>query len=103
MARDAGEPGYDVVQVCAYCIEKLTSTCRVTMVPYSGRAYANHACNHLVTASGRGQLRSLPLGQLKSYLKAYGLPSPAGVIEKDDIVDAVLAARVCYLACVLLV
>ncbi|KAF9511633.1 hypothetical protein BS47DRAFT_1141928 [Hydnum rufescens UP504] len=70
MAREANEPGYDVVQVCAYCIERLS-----------------------ITASGRGKLRALPVSQLRNYLKAYGLPTPTNVLEKDDIVDAVMAAR----------
>ena len=50
---------------------------------------------HAVTASGRTQLRSMPVPTLKAYLKAYGLSSPANMLEKEEIVDAILNARVC--------
>ena len=55
---------------------------------------AENDINVTVTAGGRGQLRALPVSRLRSYIKAYGLPTPPNVLEKDDIVDAVLAARV---------
>lgn len=47
-----------------------------------------------VTASGRTQLRAQTVSTLRAYLKAYGLSVPANVLEKEEIVDAVLAARV---------
>lgn len=48
----------------------------------------------IVTASGRTQLRAQPVSVLRAYLKAYGLSLPANVLEKEEIVDAVIAARV---------
>lgn len=37
----------------------------------------------------------MPVSTLKAYLKAYGLASPANVLEKEEIVDAALNPRVC--------
>lgn len=70
VARSDGEPGYDAVPVCAFCIPNLT-----------------------ITASGRTQLRAQTVASLRAYMKAYGLSVPQNVLEKEEIVDAVLAAR----------
>ena len=48
----------------------------------------------LVTAGGKGYLRSQPIAKLKRYVQAYNIPLGADVIEKDDVVDAIIAARV---------
>ncbi|KAF7361249.1 RING-finger domain-containing protein [Mycena sanguinolenta] len=67
--------GYDMMHVCGYCIEFLG-----------------------MTASGRGQLRSLvwtrslPLAKLKKYISAYNIRADRAV-EKDDLIDAILAAK----------
>ncbi|KAG8963890.1 hypothetical protein FRC00_004585 [Tulasnella sp. 408] len=45
-----------------------------------------------VTASSRNQLRTTSVAKLKQYLKAFNISTP-GALEKDDIVQAVLAAR----------
>lgn len=50
-----------------------------------------------VTSSGKAQLRSVALARLKAYMKAYNIPTAANIIEKDDIVDAIIAARVCII------
>lgn len=47
----------------------------------------------VVTASGKGQLKQLPMAKLKKYAKAYNI-DVAGVIEKDDFIDRLVAARV---------
>ena len=36
----------------------------------------------------------MPVSALKAYLKAYGLPSPTNMLEKEEIVDAIINARV---------
>lgn len=50
--------------------------------------------NHwLVTAGGRGYLKSLSLAKLKKYITAYNINTDRAV-EKDDLIDAVIAAKV---------
>lgn len=46
-----------------------------------------------VTASGKGQLKQLPMAKLKKYAKAYNI-NVAGILEKDDFVDKLVATRV---------
>ena len=46
-----------------------------------------------VTAGGKGQLKQLPMAKLKKYAKAYNI-SVAGILEKDDFVDKLVATRV---------
>ncbi|KAF7329030.1 RING-finger domain-containing protein [Mycena venus] len=69
MPRTGNETGYDMMNVCGYCIEFLT-----------------------ITAGGRGHLKSLPLAKLKKYINAYNIKADRAV-EKDDLIDAILAAK----------
>ncbi|PVF97404.1 hypothetical protein CPB86DRAFT_856844 [Serendipita vermifera] len=62
-------PGYETVLVCTYCIEMLS-----------------------ITASGKTQLRGMPVGKLKGYLDAYGI-QPKSIVEKNDLIEAILDAR----------
>lgn len=48
---------------------------------------------HLVTAASRFTLRTLPLAKLKNYANAYNIKT-TGAVEKDDVVDAIMRARV---------
>jgi len=48
-----------------------------------------------VTAAGRNSLKALPLGKLKKYVSSYGIKIDRAV-EKDDIIDAIVAPRVGY-------
>ncbi|KAF8343111.1 uncharacterized protein EI90DRAFT_3150094 [Cantharellus anzutake] len=66
----SGQPGYEAVPVCAYCIPNL-----------------------IVTASGRGQLRSMHVPHLRAYAKAYGLSLPQNALEKNEIIEAIFSAR----------
>lgn len=52
---------------------------------------ATHA---LVTAGGKGYLRTMSLSRLKNYVQAYNIKIGRDVLEKDDIIDAIIAARV---------
>ncbi|KIP04380.1 hypothetical protein PHLGIDRAFT_31371 [Phlebiopsis gigantea 11061_1 CR5-6] len=61
--------GYDPAAVCAFCIENLN-----------------------ITAAGKGQLRGCTLAKLKKYAKDYNI-DVNGVIEKDDLIDRLIAAR----------
>ncbi|KAG8886308.1 hypothetical protein FRB98_001328 [Tulasnella sp. 332] len=70
MPRSGEVTGYDPVDVCAFCIELL-----------------------IVTASSRNQLRAVPMAKLRAYLKAFSIQAQ-GALEKDDIVQAILDARV---------
>nr|GAT52958.1 RING-finger domain-containing protein [Mycena chlorophos] len=72
MPRSAtdGASGYDAVNVCAYCIEYLN-----------------------ITAGGRGLLRSLTLAKLKKYISAYNIKGAERAVEKDDLINAILAAK----------
>ncbi|KAF5388946.1 hypothetical protein D9757_005155 [Collybiopsis confluens] len=62
-------PGYDSVNVCAFCIELLQ-----------------------MTAASRGMLRDLPLSKLKKYAAVYNIRIEHAV-EKEDVIDAILGAR----------
>jgi hypothetical protein len=46
-----------------------------------------------VTAGGRSYLRSLSLTRLKKYVDAYNIKTD-GVLEKDDLIEKIIAARV---------
>lgn len=46
-----------------------------------------------VTSLGRAQLRLLPLAKLRRYINAYNIPIKIP-IDKNDLVDAAVAARV---------
>ncbi|KDQ09376.1 hypothetical protein BOTBODRAFT_191140 [Botryobasidium botryosum FD-172 SS1] len=71
MPRTGDAPaGYDVVSVCSNCIENLT-----------------------ITASGRAQLREMRIPRLRAYMKAYSIPCPSNILEKDEIVDIIINAR----------
>ena len=48
-----------------------------------------------VTAAGRNSLKALPLAKLKKYVASYGIRIDRAV-EKDDIIDAIVAVRVSY-------
>ncbi|EKM58134.1 uncharacterized protein PHACADRAFT_182515 [Phanerochaete carnosa HHB-10118-sp] len=67
--QGGGNAGYDPASVCAYCIENLT-----------------------ITAAGKGQLRKYSLAKLRKYAKDYDI-NVNGVIEKDDLIDKIIAAR----------
>ncbi|OCH85777.1 hypothetical protein OBBRIDRAFT_821399 [Obba rivulosa] len=69
MPRAGPEAGHDVVPVCAFCIENLT-----------------------ITAAGKRKLRQIPLAKLKNYANAYNI-DVSRVLERDDLVDALVAAR----------
>lgn len=47
-----------------------------------------------MTAGGRSYLRSLPLAKLKDYVRAYRINVGRDVLEKDDIINAIVSARV---------
>lgn len=46
-----------------------------------------------VTACGKSQLRSMPVGRLRNYLDAYGI-KPKSAIEKENLIEAIIDARV---------
>jgi hypothetical protein len=46
-----------------------------------------------VTAAGKSYLKSLPLAKLKKYVDSYNLKADR-VVEKDDLVDILVSARV---------
>ncbi|KAF9477956.1 hypothetical protein BDN70DRAFT_836974 [Pholiota conissans] len=69
MPRTGVDTGYDVMNVCAFCIEFLN-----------------------ITASGKNYLKSLPLAKLKRYINAYNIKIDRAV-EKDDLIDAIITAR----------
>ncbi|KAI0366799.1 hypothetical protein BV20DRAFT_981714 [Pilatotrama ljubarskyi] len=78
MPRRGSESGYDPVPVCAFCIELLQKGVDVR--------------KRIVTASGKGQLKQVPMAKLKKYAKAYNI-NVDGVIEKDEFVERLVAAR----------
>ncbi|KAI5121709.1 hypothetical protein M0805_002102 [Coniferiporia weirii] len=70
MPRNASSSGYDPVSVCAFCIRYLS-----------------------ITAGGKGYLRSQSLAALKNYTQAYNIRLGAGILEKEDVINAIIAAR----------
>lgn len=48
----------------------------------------------IVTASGKTQLRSMTVARLRNYLEAYGIQPKSMMLEKGDLVEAILDARV---------
>ncbi|KAL1746846.1 hypothetical protein HDZ31DRAFT_61788 [Schizophyllum fasciatum] len=68
--RAGANAGYDVVPVCAFCADVLS-----------------------ITATPRAALRRAPLAKLKAYATAYGLRDAQRALEKDELVDAIVAAR----------
>lgn len=46
-----------------------------------------------VTAAGRNQLKAMTLAKLKRYINAYNIGIDRAV-EKDDLIDAIIMARV---------
>ncbi|KAH7910260.1 hypothetical protein BJ138DRAFT_129750 [Hygrophoropsis aurantiaca] len=69
MPRFGAGSGYDTANVCAFCIELLS-----------------------ITASGKAQLKALPLSKLKKYIDAYNI-QVKGPIDKHDLVDTIVASR----------
>ncbi|KLO13325.1 hypothetical protein SCHPADRAFT_852640 [Schizopora paradoxa] len=70
MPRQGVETGYDPMSVCAFCIQYLT-----------------------ITAGGKGYLRTQALARLRNYIQAYNIKIGRDILEKDDIIDAIVAAR----------
>jgi hypothetical protein len=89
MPREGASAGFDAVPVCAFCIEYLTSACSSFFPPGSTLDQERR----LVTAGGRNYLRNLSLTRLKKYVDAYNIKAD-GVIEKDDLIEKIIAARV---------
>ncbi|TEB34417.1 hypothetical protein FA13DRAFT_1626346 [Coprinellus micaceus] len=69
MPRTGPDTGYDVMNVCGYCIEYLT-----------------------ITAGGRSHLKTLPIAKLRKYANAYDI-NITRAVEKDDIIDALVSTR----------
>lgn len=47
-----------------------------------------------VTAAGRHQLKTMSLAKLKKYINSYNITIDRAV-EKDDLIDAIISAKVC--------
>ncbi|KIJ24082.1 hypothetical protein M422DRAFT_275217 [Sphaerobolus stellatus SS14] len=65
------QAGYEPMPVCTNCAEKLT-----------------------VTASGRSALKEYSVQRLKAYMKAYNIQLPGAAVEKEELVQAIMRARV---------
>jgi hypothetical protein len=91
-----GSDGYDTMHVCGFCIEFLTSMSFIAR-NFERRFFENTLLTCVfvrsVTAAGRNSLKALPLGKLKKYVASYGIRIDRAV-EKDDIIDAIVAAKV---------
>ena len=92
-----GSDGYDTMHVCGFCIEFLTSMSFIARGFWKRRFVKNTLLTCIfvrsVTAAGRNSLKALPLGKLKKYVASYGIGIDRAV-EKDDIIDAIVAAKV---------
>ncbi|RDB29786.1 hypothetical protein Hypma_013949 [Hypsizygus marmoreus] len=65
----SGQDGHGLMNVCGFCIEFLT-----------------------ITASGKGQLKTMPLSKLKKYVEVYNIKMQRAV-EKDDLIDGIMEAK----------
>jgi hypothetical protein len=57
----------------------------------------------VVTSMNKAALRKVPLSRIRKYMAAYNIAVPSGTVDKDDLVDVILAKRVrscfqCWLA-----
>ena len=97
MPRRGPAQGYDAAPVCAFCFEMLNGMC--SPVYHTPKLYSTvllyfpGLLSCPVTALGRAQLRSLPLGRLRRYIDAYNIQIK-NPIDKNDLVDAAMAVRV---------
>lgn len=92
MPRNGPTRGYDTAHVCAFCIELLNSM-------YNHLKFNATDCVlihvwNAVTALSKSQLRMLPISKLRHYVDGYNI-SIKGAVDKNDIVDVMIAARVC--------
>ncbi|KZT03353.1 uncharacterized protein LAESUDRAFT_634390, partial [Laetiporus sulphureus 93-53] len=69
MPHRGNGPGFDVTSVCGFCIDNL-----------------------MITAGRKSYLRELRPSKLKKYVGDYNIKI-SGVVEKDDLIDAIIAAR----------
>ena len=94
MPRGGHASGWDPVPVCAFCVQFLTSMCSVSVTRQCLFPYDLISRPLLVTAGGKAYLRTQSIARLKAYIQAYGLRLGGNVIEKDDVIDAIMAVRV---------
>lgn len=48
----------------------------------------------VVTAAGRAKLKTMPMSKLRNYINAYNIKTVDRIVEKDDLIDAILRVRV---------
>lgn len=70
LPRSGPNVGYELVPVCAYCMDMLS-----------------------ITSSSKNKLRTLPISKLRAYMKAYNIRAPGTAVEKDDLVEAILRSK----------
>ena len=71
----------------------IASKCSAVRIRFVLRIPGNPNDPNTVTASGKTQLRGMSVHRLRTYLDAYGI-KPKSVLEKDDLIEAILDARV---------
>ena len=107
MPRSGPARGYDSAHVCAFCIELLNGAYLLSRptqktVPIRASVFLSTRCytntQYSVTSLGRPQLRSLPIAKLRRYIAAYNI-SVKNPVDKNDLIDAAVAARVCFSMC----
>ena len=86
------ENGYDAMNVCGFCIEHLTSTPGFSLEIHHNPHWV--LCFSVVTAAGRTQLKSMPMSKLRNYINAYNIKTVDRIVEKDDLIDAIIKVRV---------
>ncbi len=72
--------------------------CKVCRLSFRGGEEEVERRKRAVTASGKGQLKQLPMAKLKKYAKAYNI-DVAGIIEKDEFINKLVATRVSTVCC----
>lgn len=77
---------------CGYCMDMLTSEYNQAILLTRNAWFVN-----LVTASSKNKLRAIPLARLRAYMNAYNVGTGSVAVEKDDLVEAIMRARVGHL------
>ena len=83
--------GYDLKTICAFCVVYLSSTYLSPLFPRNSLLLD---VLFLVTAGEKPYLRTQSMAQLKNYMLAYNIKLKMNALEKDDLINAIISARV---------
>lgn len=91
MRLEDSASGYDLKTICAFCVAYLSSTYLSLLFPRNSLLLDVF---FLVTAGQKPYLRTQSMAQLKNYMLAYNIKLKMNALEKDDLINAIISARV---------